>query len=105
MGVGGISLSGLDIHDAEGEPARRNRLPIEVLAGAARTDESMLGALVSFYFRVLERVPVRFSVLESGNIALGNLFQSQTSHFGRSRVSRLVHGRPPEMLQIRENLS
>src|SRR5262249_24778562 len=70
VGVGGIALSRLHIHDRQGEVLRRDHARIAVLAGTARADEAMLRALVALDLGVLERRPIRLLLAEASDIFL-----------------------------------
>src|SRR5262249_41093640 len=97
VGMRRVALSRLDVHDAEREAARRDRARVAVLARAARTDETVLGALVALDLGIFERGPVRFSVGKSGNVLVHDLFQARVGEFCGAGMA-CSHGGPPQSL-------
>ena len=91
VGVRGIALPRLDIHDREREVLRRNDGRVGVLAGAAGADETMLRALVAFDLGVLERRPVRLLLAEPADEFLHDLFDRHADEFRRARMPCNAH--------------
>src|SRR5215471_13942754 len=92
VGVGGITLSRLHIHDRQGEVLRRDDGRIAVLAGTARADEAVLRTLVAFDLGVLERRPIRFLLAKAPDIFLHDVLDRNIDQFRRARMSCNAHG-------------
>src|SRR5499427_567354 len=93
VGVGGIALARLHIHDRQREVAGRNDGRIAMLAGAAGADEAVLRALVAFDLGVLECGPVRLLVAEASDIFLHDVFERNIDQFRRAWMPCNAHGR------------
>ena len=87
VGMRGVALSGLDIHDRQGMCLGRNYRWIGVLARAASTDEAVLGALEPLDFGILKSVPIGLFVAKPPNVARDHLIQGQIRHLGWHRVT------------------
>src|SRR6516162_3172736 len=92
VGVGGIALSRLHIHDRQGEVLRRDDARIAVLAGTARADEALLRALVAHDLGAFERRPIRLLLAEASDIFLHDVLDRNIDQFGRSRMPCNAHG-------------
>src|SRR5262249_57437530 len=92
VGVGGIALSWLHIHDREGEVLRRDDSWIAVFAGTARADEAMLRAFVALDLGVLECRPIRLLLAEASDIFLHDVLDRNIDQFRRTRMSCNAHG-------------
>src|SRR5262245_57200171 len=92
VGVGGIALSRLHIHDRQGEVLRRDDARIAVLAGTARADEAVLCALVALDLGVLERRPIRLLLAEASDIFLHDVLDRNIDQFRRTRMPCNAHG-------------
>src|SRR5262245_39070833 len=86
VGVGGIALSRLHIHDRQGEVLRRDDRWIAVLAGTARADEAVLRAFVALDLGVFERRPIRLFLAEESDIFLHNVLYRDIAQFRRIRM-------------------
>src|SRR5215813_11983367 len=95
VGMRGIALSGLHIHDRQGEVLRRDDGRITVLAGAAGADEAVLRALVAFDLGVLECGPVGLLLAEAPDILLHDLLDRNADQFSRARMTCDAHGVSP----------
>src|SRR5262245_30343146 len=91
VGVGGVALSRLHIHDRQGEVLRRDDGRIAVLAGTARADEAVLRALVALDLGVLERRPIRPLLAEASDIFLHDVLDRNIDQFRRTRMSCNAH--------------
>src|SRR5215831_2529940 len=91
VGVGGITLSRLHIHDRQGEVLRRDDGRIAVLAGTARADEAVLRALVALDLGVLERRPIRPLLAEASDIFLHDVLDRNIDQFRRTRMPCNAH--------------
>src|SRR5204863_7551751 len=85
VGVRGVALPRLDVHDREGKAPGRNNSRILVLAGAAGADEAMLGALVTLDLGILERGPVRLLVAEATDMFRHDVFDRDADEFRGKR--------------------
>src|SRR6516225_9663164 len=92
VGVGGITLSRLHIHDRQGEVLRRDDGRIAVLARTARADEAVLRALVALDLGVFERRPIRFLLAKAPDIFLHDVLDRNIDQFRRTRMSCNAHG-------------
>src|SRR5262245_40577039 len=92
VGVGGIALSRLHIHDRQGEVLRRDDGRIAVLAGTARADEAVLRALVALDLGVFERRPIRLLLAEASDIFLHDVLDRNIDQFRRTRMPCNAHG-------------
>src|SRR5262249_51574746 len=92
VGVGGIALSRLHIHDRQGEVLRRDDARIAVLAGTARADEAMLCALVALDLGVLERRLIRLLLAAASDIFLQDVLDRKIDHDGPPRMPCNAHG-------------
>src|SRR5258708_6251465 len=90
--VGGITLARRAEDDAEGKGARRDRIRIVVLAGAAGANEAMLGAAIALDLGVLERFPIGYLVTKAADIAFRDLVKRQGGNVGRHRMAGGGHG-------------
>src|SRR5262245_32014107 len=95
MGVRRVALTGWHIHDRERKIIRWNNVGIAVLARAARADEAVLRALVTFDLGVLEGCPIRLAVAKAPDIFLHDLLDRHTDELGGTGVSRDCHGLTP----------
>src|SRR5690606_21203109 len=87
MRVRGIALPGLDIHDGQGETARRDDRRIGMLARAAGADETVLSPPVTVDLCVLEGRPVRHEVGEATDVSLRHCLGS---HAGGLRIAGMA---------------
>src|SRR5262249_18988956 len=88
----GISLSPLPVHDRQGEVFRRADGWSAVLAGAARSDETVLRALIALDLGVLERCPVRPLLAEAPDVLLHDLLDRNIDQFRRAWMTCNAHG-------------
>src|SRR5688500_13440999 len=88
VGMRGVALAGLDIHDRQREAARRDDVDVDVLARAARADEAVLRALVAVDLCVLERRPVGLAVAKARHVARGDVLERGVGKLGRAGVAR-----------------
>src|SRR3954454_6386319 len=75
MGMRGIALSGLDVHDGQSEVSGGNDARIAVLSRPASANEAMLRTFVTFDLGVFERGPVRLPVAKPCDILVEDGFQ------------------------------
>ena len=92
MGMRGVALARIHIHDRQREIACRDNARIAVLAGTAGADEAVLGALVAFDLGILERGPIRLLFLEAADISFHDVFDRNTFKFFRARMAGDAHG-------------
>src|SRR5262244_2384457 len=92
VGVGGIALSRLHIHDRQGEVLRRDDARIAMLAGPARADEAVLRAFVALDLGVFERRPIRFLLAKAPDIFLHDVLDRNIDQFRRTRMPCNAHG-------------
>src|SRR5262245_57583961 len=92
VGVRGVALARLHIHDRQGEVLRRNDGRVAVLAGAAGADEPVLRALVAFDLGVLERRPIRLLLAKAPDVFLHDLLDRNIDQFRRARMACNAHG-------------
>src|SRR5262245_22571752 len=92
VGVRGISLSRLHIHDRQGEVLRRNHSRITVLAGATGADETVLRALVALDLGILEGRPIRLLLAEASDIFLHDVLDRNIDQFRRAWMPCNAHG-------------
>src|SRR5262249_26661148 len=92
VGVGGIALSRLHIHDRQGEVLRRDDSWIAVLAGTARAEEAVFRAFVALDLGVFERRPIRLLLAEASDIFLHDVLDRNIDQFRRTRMPCNAHG-------------
>src|SRR5262245_36670783 len=90
--VRGISLPRLHVHDRQGDVFRRDDAWITVLAGAARSDETVLCALIALDLGVLERCPVRLLLAEAPDVPLHDLLDRNIDQFRWTWMPCNAHG-------------
>src|SRR6516165_3797103 len=95
VGMRSVALPGLYIHDREREILGRDDGRVAVLAGAAGTDEAMLGTLVALDLGILEGRPVRLLLAEAADELLHDLFDRHAHQLRRARVTGNAHGGAP----------
>src|SRR5262245_18520755 len=91
VGVRGVALARLHIHDRQGEVLRRDHGRIAVLAGAAGADEPVLRALVAFDLGVLERRPIRLLFAKAPDVFLHDLLDRDIDQFRWARMPCNAH--------------
>src|SRR5882757_10927137 len=92
MRMRGVALARLHIHDREREIACRDHGRVAVFAGAARADETMLGALVALDLGIFESRPVGFLLFEAADVFLHDLVDRHTFKLLRPRMPCNTHG-------------
>src|SRR5262245_12254618 len=92
VGVRGVALARLHVHDRQGEVLRRDHGRVAVLAGAAGADEPVLRALVALDLGVLVRRPIRLLLAKAPDVLLHDLIDRNIDQFRRARMPCNAHG-------------
>src|SRR5215510_12888129 len=92
VGVRGVALTRLHVHDRQREVLRWDYGRVAVLAGAAGADEPVLRALVAFDLGVLECRPIRLLLAKAPDVLLHDVLDRNIDQFRRARMPCNAHG-------------